>query len=110
MKVHSVSHVGQALAKALKKPVLFLAFPTDVDNFMHVKNAAPYLDMDDNETSQAVLDGHAFIVCENEEELNRLYDLTIGDDGPTKANAYDGPIRIYALTIDKNGVLRNENT
>jgi len=38
------------------------------------------------------------------------YYRTVGDDGPTKLNDYNGPCRIYALTCDPFGQLLNENT
>lgn len=113
MRAISLTHVAENLAKALKKPLLFLAFPHEkLDDlpWTEIQKAAPYLRMDDNETSQALCDGYAFIVCDSDEERDRLFDLTVGDDGPTNANNYDGPARVYALTINDKGQSLNENT
>lgn len=110
--MRALSHVAAAceLAKALGKPVLYInhsgGYDPDPDRYLA---AAPYLRNVDA-TLQIMADGCGFIVCENEEELERLYELTVGDDGPTKTNPYDGPERFYALTIDANGQPHNENT
>ena len=46
---------------------------------------------------------------ETEEDMLNCYDQIVGDDGPTKLNSYNGPVKVYALTIYK-GKLMNENT
>ena len=111
MKVFSHVKAACELARALHKPVLYLGFNPDHPAFAaEWDKAAPYLTYDDNETMQAVFDGNAIIVCDSDKERDRLYNLTVGDDGPTKTNSYDGPVRVYALTIDRTGQTLNENT
>lgn len=111
MRVYSHVKAACELAKALHKPVLYLAFNPENPAFpAEWDKAAPYLTYDDNETMQAVFDGHAIVVCETDKERDKLYDMTVGDDGPTKTNSYDGSVRVYALTIDRNGQTLNENT
>jgi hypothetical protein len=34
----------------------------------------------------------------------------VGDDGPTKTNPYNGPVRVFACTYDPDGITMNENT
>lgn len=58
---------------------------------------------------QVMSDGEGFSIFETKEDMNAFYDNIVGDDGPTKSNPYDGPIRIYALTCGPSGFL-NENT
>jgi len=77
--------------------------------------AAPYLagpyDGDEGHAkSQILLEGHGVILCDTEEEVNHYFNLTVGDDGPTDLNPYDGPARVYATTCDPTGQGRNENT
>ena len=73
-----------------------------------VTQAAPYLhDIDD---MQLICDGAGFLTFHTEEEMLHVYDQTVGDDGPTELNPYDGSTRVYALTISPNGVALNENT
>ena len=98
--------VAQRLAKELAKPILYISFHEN--DFAELLKAAPYLNLDDD--CQAISDGMAFIVCEDAEELNRLYNSTVGDDGPTELNPYDGPASVYALTIGPDGQTWNENT
>ena len=98
----------KAIAKGLDKPVLYISFMTpDVEYFDEwiegLKKAAPYLfDEEGCKYLQIVADGQGYLVCESTAELERLFDLTVGDDGPTSTNSYDGPVRVYALTSDGN--------
>lgn len=69
--------------------------------------AAPYLQHD--ECAQIISDQQGVLLFTTEEELDRHYQMTVGDDGPTELNSYNGPVSIYALTCGPEG-LRNENT
>jgi len=109
--VLTVTQLMQLVAKTLKKPCIFLSFIfMDEDaGFDHMIRAAPYLQWDKH--SQHIMDGAAVIICEDYDEMQRLYWMTVGDDGPTKTNPYDGKkARIYALTCNAQGGLENENT
>lgn len=67
--------------------------------------AAPYL----KKNYQILADGSGYLVFDTEEEMNKHYRLTVGNDGPTKQNPYQGPARVYALTCGPAGTV-NENT
>jgi hypothetical protein len=41
-------------------------------------------------------------MCDDVAELDRLYDMTVGDDGPTSSNPYDGDVRVSAVTSEGN--------
>jgi len=74
--------------------------------------AAPYLQLGDSSApwiSQAIFEGQGFYVG-SEREVQDLYNQTVGDDGPTELNPYDGPVRVYALTFAPDGRTMNENT
>lgn len=71
--------------------------------------AAPYL-KDHEATSQCLMDGFAFLLFESEDQMLRHYEMTVGDDGPTKTNSYSGPARVYAAMFDSQGVCIDENT
>lgn len=73
-----------------------------------VKAAAPYLS--DEQAGQLWHEGTAFLLFDTEAEMEAAYWQTVGDDGPTKTNPYDGPGRVYALTCRPDGQLVNENT
>lgn len=89
MKVYDHISAACELAKATNKPVLFLSFNIEDNQFSEDWNkAAPYLDFQDNKTSQAVFDGQAIIICDSDAERDKL----------------------YALTIDRTGQTLNENT
>lgn len=68
--------------------------------------AAPYLDPGD----PILVNGQGIILCETEAEMLDLFGRTVGDDGPTAQNPYDGPDRVYALTCSPEGEFLNENT
>lgn len=126
MRVLTILELAQEAAKLLNKPILYIGgvdFWEQEDQTIVVDEegrflAAPYLNIRDN--GQIFADGNGFIVCENEIELCHFYDLTYGDDGLTENGRkarekdgyplYEGPHKIYALTINEKGELGTENT
>lgn len=70
--------------------------------------AAPYLN--EEQFNQIIIERYGMILFDSQEEMNKYYDMTVGDDGPMPLNNYSGPARVYALTCDPNGQLLNENT
>jgi hypothetical protein len=70
--------------------------------------AVPYLNI--QEYFQAIMEERAYLLFDTEEEMIRHYHMTVGDDGPTELNDYDGPLRVYAITCDPKGQLGYENT
>jgi len=101
----------QAMAKGLGKPVLYISFITpdpfaaDCEAHMNgLRKAAPYLFDEDGTCKyiQILSDGEGYLVCDDVAELERLYDLTVGDDGPTSSNPCDGDARVYALSSEGN--------
>lgn len=69
---------------------------------------APYLNF--IEHGQVITDEGCTILCDSYEECSELYELTVGDDGPTAKNKFNGNSRVYALMISPTGELINENT
>jgi hypothetical protein len=69
--------------------------------------AVPYFD---ELTTQAWCNGQAFLVFDSEQEMRKYYNNTVGEDGPTASNPYDGPARAYALAIGTDGKALTENT
>lgn len=107
MHIYTAHEAAQLIAKHLRKPVIYISF-RHLDSHIEVTKAAPYLAA--GEHYQVLSDGTGIIVCEDEAEQERLYESTVGDDGPTKLNSYNGPARVFALTINDLGELQNENT
>jgi len=70
--------------------------------------AAPYLARE--EFRIMAVSGHGFIFLDSQTELYELYNQTVGDDGPTFKNPYNGPARVYAVTCSPEGELLTENT
>lgn len=107
MIVLGATATAKELAKALGKPVLYIYFGLDFEMEEIIK-AAPYLSL--REHGQAIIEGSAVIVCETAQERDLLYYQTVGEDGPTKLNSYNGPCKIFALTISEKGEFLHENT
>jgi hypothetical protein len=102
-----VLDVVETLARVTKKWVLYISFG-GTDDWMEIIKAAPYLNW--NLDTQCIMEGSAVILCESQEECEKLFWQTVGDDGPTKTNKYDGPARVFAITCSSDGQLMNENT
>ena len=90
-----------------RKYGLYVNFWGETDGII---KAAPYLDPKINDTLQILCDGSGILLFDTEEEREKHYYSTVGDDGPTKYNKYSGPGRVYALTCDPDGQTKNENT
>lgn len=84
--------------------------PADMDigvYFQELRLAAPGLTDQDYRDLQ---EGEAILTFPSREACYAVYDLIVGDDGPTEGNPYNGKARIYAVTCDDTGQLRSENT
>lgn len=108
MVILSQLKVVEQLAKSTNKWVLYISFHVDIDNWKEILKATPYLNWDKD--IQAIMEGCAIILCESQEECEKLFWQTVGDDGPTKTNKYNGPAKVYALTCSPDGQFMNENT
>jgi hypothetical protein len=112
MKAMSTHEVFQALCRATGKWGLYISFDRYWENedciVDDLVKAAPYLAFPAD--GQVIMEGQGIILCDTEEERDRLFDQTVGDEGPTKLNPYNGPARVYALTCNPDGQLGNENT
>lgn len=96
----------QRLCESTGKWGIYIGF-ADVEDWHEVLKAAPYLTVDD---AQVLADGSAYILFDTEEEMVAHYGMTVGDDGPTKANPYNGPAKVFALTCNPMGETLYENT
>lgn len=72
--------------------------------------AATMLAQDDEHFFRLIYEDAVYIFFDTEEEMRAVYGRVVGDEGPTEANPYDGPCRVYALTCRNDGRLLNENT
>lgn len=119
MKVLTSSDVEKELARALKRWVVIASgFPAPTETYGTWPprvSCAPYL----SPLSPSVLDGHAVILCDTEEEAWELYDLTHGDDGVTMRGKdarmrigapLDVKDRVYCCIINPSGETVTENT
>jgi hypothetical protein len=80
------------------------------DSAADIRHAAPYLTAEQAFELSAAGTGEAYLFFDPEEECERAFWSTVGDDGPTKTNPYNGPARVFACTCGPDGVLRHENT
>lgn len=99
--------VLRRLCQAENKAGLFLSFEWAKGSPEDILLAAPYLKRRD--CIQILADGVGYILGDPE-EIAALYDQTVGDDGPTQQNLYNGPACVYALTMTPDGRPGMENT
>jgi hypothetical protein len=113
MRALSWIELPSIVARHFNKWVLYIGFEvpseqsfnSDLDELF---KAAPYLNI--QEHLQIICDGHGYIICDSEEECRNLFDQTVGDDGPTKLNSYNGKANVYALVVSNDGISMTENT
>lgn len=101
----------QALCKALGKygVHIFISEMGDVSTgWSEILKAAPYLEL--GKHGQLLCDRQGFLLFDSLKEMEEVFWQTVGDDGPTPANPYNGPARVYAITCSPEGELMNENT
>lgn len=106
MKILDALGVFTELCKQSKKYGVYISF-ADEEDPAEITKAAPYLDFDKH--YQVLMDGRGWLLFDTEEEMLNCYERTVGDDGPTELNPYDGKVRVYALTCSPTGELWNEN-
>lgn len=112
VQILNASEAFKLLCKSTNKWGMYISwYPGDDINYVDPKEvykAAPYLNFDDH--TQLLVDAEGFLLFDTEEEMCHYYNMTVGDDGPTHLNPYDGPLSVYARTCNPNGELLNENT
>jgi hypothetical protein len=121
MRLLDIHQAVALLAKATGKFCMYInwdgdslhnVFVTEEGKSILIKDvcvpSAPYVKYEEHH--QIFFDGKAVVLCETEEEAWKYYHLTVGDDGPTDLNSYDGSIRTYALLCGPDGEMWTENT
>ena len=104
MEILTIIEATKKLAKTLQKPVMYISF----DGSLNAIRAAPYLSL--KEHGQLIADGEGILIFEDNAEMEHYYKMTIGDDGPTELNPYNGIYRVYALICNADGEFVGENT
>lgn len=109
MKVLGDLELLQALSRSLGKPVIYVKIPEPPEDFLEyqdfvkeLEKSAPFLFEKDVDVVDFITRGHGYVVCDDLAELNKVFDGTVGPDGPTETNSYDGPVRVYLLTSTGN--------
>lgn len=111
MHIMTQHDVVEYVARTLGKPCLYVSFGAQYGadyDYTEICKAAPYLSIVKH--GQALIEGRAIIVCESEDEAYELFNQTVGNDGPTPANPYDGNARVYACIYSADGEPQTENT
>ena len=104
----------ESVCKNTKRWGLYISIyvPADIpigESIDEVLKAALFLNPVDH--GQVIADGRGWFFFDTEDEMNDAFWMCVGDNGPTgDVNPYDGPVRVYAITCDTNGITMNENT
>lgn len=72
--------------------------------------AAPYLKIVGEHLFSGYNDESMWILCDSAEECYTLFNQTVGDEGPTATNPYEGPGNVFAMIISNSGRIVAENT
>lgn len=86
----------------------YKSYESDVKEIL---KAAPWInDIDKADQYNLLYDGQVYLLFDTQAEMDNIYQQTVGDDGPTEKNPYNGPWRVYCLTCNPDGQLLTENT
>ena len=107
--VSNQHHILQSYCFLQKKFGLYLSFEPFFESKAteETLKAAPILKFADLNSR---LEGFALFLFDSFYEAYNQFETVVGDDGPTKFNKYDGPVRVYAQVIDNLGQFVTENT
>jgi hypothetical protein len=111
VKIYTDIEVCRLLCCAKKKWGMYFKINTPddeqhTDSVDATMSAAPYL----KGRLDSILDGNGFILFDTKKEAWATFNLTVGDDGPTKTNPYKGRGTVYALLFNAKGLPITENT
>lgn len=111
MKALDQTGALEELCRATKKWGLYISIfrPEEVP-IPEVAQACSFLDLDIDAHGQITIDESGYFLFDTEKDMERHFDMCVGDDGPTELNKYSGRISVYALTCDPNGGTLDENT
>ena len=98
--------IAERIARTEKVWTLYLSTGDDLD-LGDASSPVPFLLSDERLLLR--LNGWLLLLLATEEAARRLFDQVVGDDGPSKANYYDGPHRVYAYLAGPSGGI-TENT
>ena len=116
--ITETSQITQAIAKANEKWVLYILFSVEygedtLAEQAELEKAAPYLktlrETDYPAYHHLRSEGRAWFVFDTELECYGYFHQTVGDNGPTNINDYNGSCKVFAMTCDPFGELQNEN-
>ena len=114
--VNNYSDILAALCKVNGKWGLYLEPGVELEDLPQdkfdeaFKLAAPWVPDDCWVQTEVLLNGRAFVLFETELEARVAFESTVGDDGPTERNPYDGPYKVYALLASPEAGALTENT
>lgn len=107
------SAVLSALCKATGKWGLYVSIENGSDDpgltVESLMGAASWLTREQAE-SLFMGDWAAHVLFDTEADMLDAFRRTVGDEGPTAENPYEGPVQVYAMTCGPDGELRDENT
>jgi len=99
--------IVEMLAKAKQTNVLLLSTSDKIDLYTGKSSPVSYLNIE--QRAQLLLDGHLFLLIPDVDYAMKLLRQTVGDDGPTELNPYDGPHKVYGFLAGPEGGI-SENT
>lgn len=113
--VYNKPDILSALCKHKNKWGMYISSSSLFNNNVNgdwdgLMRAAPYLRKDKHLYHAFLHECELYMFFDSEEEMNEHYHQTVGQDGPTALNTYDGTARVYAMTCNNLGQTLKENT
>ena len=65
--------------------------------------------LDRKDTHNALFNGYAYFLYDTWEDSYHAFKKVVGKDGPTDINPYDGPVKVFAMTVSNDGEIQTEN-
>ena len=69
---------------------------------------APFLS--NEELNHLAYKGSLYLLFPRGEDAYNTFHQVVGDDGPTRTNPYNGPVKVYACVCGPDGKITTENT
>jgi len=106
MEAFSIVELMESHAKNINKWCMYIH--TKLEDGEEIYKAAPYLK--ELYPDALMIPNKLVLTFDTEKEMDSCFNLTVGDNGPTKHNSYIGNCKVYALTCSNTGELLDENT
>jgi len=111
MKAVTRLEMAEFSARSTGRWVVMASHTFDKADRSELHLAAPWVTaLDIHDRVEFEITGEIVLLFDSEEDARMAFDVTVGDDGPTVSNPYNGETRVYACLISPSSGAVTENT